>query len=116
MEGTFVREGKPISPCEAIVESGDRDESSPYRLRGVGPVARADAKGQFRSWYVTEGAATPIARPGMVSVYVRVAKASWKPVVVPIPEDRARALSDTEMHLDLGAVRIPGEMQPYAQD
>ena len=111
-----MRNGQPVSPCEAIVESGERSESSPFRFRGVGPVASADAKGQFRSWYITQGSSNPIARPETVSVYVRVAKGAWEPILVPIVPERTSVVSDTEMHLDLGYLQIPNEIQPYAHD
>jgi hypothetical protein len=116
VEGTFCRDGRPVSPCEAIVESGDRSDDSPFRFRGVGPVAKADVNGQFRSWYVTEGSAAAIAQPQTVSVYVRVAKGDWVPVVVSISPSCASALSDTEMNLNLGSVVLPAGMTPYVQD
>ena len=116
VRGTFVKNGEPLSACEAIVESGERSESSPFRFRGVGPVAKADAAGQFRSWYVTEGSSESIARPSTVSVYVRVERGAWEPIIVGITPDRAEAISGTEMRLDLGSVAIPSAMTPYAQD
>ena len=116
VRGTFVKNGEPLSACEAIVESGERSESSPFRFRGVGPVARADAEGKFRSWYVTEGSSQSITKPATVAVYVRVEKGAWEPIIVNIAPDHAEAISGSEMHLDLGAVSIPSGMSPYAQD
>jgi hypothetical protein len=116
VRGTFVKNGEPLSACEAIVESGERSESSPFRFRGVGPVAKADAAGQFQSWYVTEGSSQPIAKPSTVSVYVRVEKGAWEPIIVNIAPDRAESISGTEMRLDLGSVVIPSAISPYAQD
>lgn len=114
--GTFVQNGEPVSPCSAIIESGDRSESSPFRFRGLGRGASANESGAFESTYFTEGSNTPIARPTTVSVYVRVAKGEWEPIVVNTAPDRAKAISDAEMHLNLGAVELPSGMTPYAQD
>jgi len=105
-----------VSPCEAIIESGDRSEYSPFRFRGVGPVAKADENGRFQSWYVTEGSTAPIAKPETVSVYIRVAKGDWAPVVVSIGAGNVSVLSDTEMKLDLGSVPIASGITPYVQD
>jgi hypothetical protein len=116
VQGAFHQDGKPVLPCEAIVDSGDRTEGSPFRLRGVGPVAKADDGGRFRSWYLIEGSDQAIRKPETVSVYVRVAKGCWEPIVVPIGQDAATSLSDAEMQLDLGAVALPSAMSPYAQD
>jgi hypothetical protein len=116
VRGTYCRDGRAVSPCEAIIESGDRLHGSPFRFRGVGPVAKADEEGSFRSWYVTDGSSGAIATPPSVSVYVRVGKGDWEPIVVPIAVDRATVLSDSEMQLDLGSVTIPASMTPYAQD
>jgi hypothetical protein len=65
---------------------------------------------------VTEGSTDVIAKPEAVSVYVRVAKGEWVPVVVPVAATAASVLSDTEMNLDLGSVVIPSGMTPYVQD
>jgi hypothetical protein len=116
VKGTFSKGGRPVSPCEAIIESGDRNEGSPFKFRGVGPIAKADASGRFRSWYVTEGTTHPVAKPDTVSVYVRVGKGSYEPIVVHVAADSARPVSDNEMRLDLGAVVIPDGMTPYVQD
>jgi len=114
VEGTFSRGGRPVYPCEAIIESGDRTEGSPFKLRGVGPVAKADENGRFRSWYVTEGSAEAAGRPQTVSVYVRVAIGTWEPIVVDVEPDRAKPISHDEMRLELGSVVIPNDMRPYA--
>lgn len=116
VQGSFRQNGKPVSPCEAIVESGDRAEGSPLCLHGVGPTAKADDDGKFRSWYITEGSDQAIRKPDTVSVFVRVAKGNWEPIVVPIAQDAATSLSDAEMQLDLGAVALPGAMRPYVKD
>jgi hypothetical protein len=116
VEGTFAREGQPVFPCEAVIESGDRTDHSPFRLRGVGPVAKADKTGRFRSWYVTEGSNEAVARPRTASVYIRVGMGDWEPLVIAVAPDSATAKSRDEMHLDLGLVEIPEEMKPYVQD
>lgn len=105
-----------MSPCEAVVESGDRLDGSPFRFRGAGPIAEAREDGSFRTWYVTEGLSKSIVKPATVSVYVRVGKGDWEPIVVPTTEARATVLSDSEMELDLGFVAIPMGMRPYVQD
>ena len=116
VKGTFSKGGRPVFPCEAIIESGDRAEDSPFKFRGVGPIARADESGGFRSWYVTEGSAQPVAKPDTVSVYVRVGKGSYEPIVVHVPATSAEPVSESEMRLDLGSVVIPNGMTPYAKD
>ena len=116
VEGIFSKDGRPVFPCEAIIESGDRSEGSPFKFRGVGPVAKADENGRFRSWYVTEGSAAAVATPQTVSVYVRVAKGAWEPIVVSVDSNSAEPVSHGEMRLDLGPVAIPNGMSPYVQD
>lgn len=116
VEGIFVKDGAPISSCEAIIESGERSEASPFRFRGVGPIAKADGSGMFRSWYITDGSNDSIAIPDTVSIFVRVAKGAWEPIVVNIDPEKITVLSDTEMHLDLGAIDLPLDMRPYARD
>ncbi len=116
VEGTFSKGGSPVFPCEAIIESGDRDEGSPFKFRGVGPIAKADESGRFRSWYVTEGSTEAVAKPETVSVYVCVGKGSYEPIVVDVDAHSAKPISHNEMRLDLGSVVIPNGMRPYAQD
>ena len=116
VEGIFSQGGRPVFPCEAIVESGDRTEGSPFKFSGVGPIAKADENGRFRSWYVTEGAAEAVARPQTVSVYVRVGKDAWEPIVMKVDQDGAKPISHGEMRLELGSVALPTDMKPYAQD
>ena len=114
VQGTFHRGGRAAFPCEAIIESGDRNEESAHRFRGVGPVAKADEHGAFHSWYVTEGSDHPISKPDAVSVYIRVAKGDWQPLVLSLEKCTARSLSDMEMQLDLGSVEIPDGIALYA--
>ena len=116
VEGTFCKESHPVSPCEAIIESGDRSDHSPFRFRGVGPVAKADENGRFQSWYVTEGSTAAIAKPETVFVYIRVTKGEWAPVVVSIGASNVSVLSETEVKLDPGSVAIPSGITPYVQD
>jgi hypothetical protein len=115
VEGTFLKDGSPVSPCEAIIESGDRFDGSPFRLWGAGPIAKADASGRFQSWYLTEGSHSTIEGPQTVSVYVRVAAGDWEPLAISVDQNAAVVLSDNEMKLDLGVVTIPSGMTPYAQ-
>jgi hypothetical protein len=116
VKGIYRKCGAPVSRCEAIIESGDRDDGSPFRLEGVGPPARADLTGGFGSWYITQGADTRIAKPDSVSVYVRVGKGVWVPIVVSVAENSTRVLSHSEMELDLGEVDLPKGMIPYERD
>jgi hypothetical protein len=113
VEGSFEQGGRPVTPCHAIVESGVREEGSPFNLDGVGPGAKADAKGNFRTWFVTDGASTPVRNPQCVSVFVRVAPGSWEPVVVKVGESNAVVLSDREMKLSLGRVVLPDGVKTY---
>jgi hypothetical protein len=108
VRGTFVRcgTGEPIGACEAIVESGDRAEHSPFRLEGVGPGARANTDGSFHTWFVTKGADSEVEVPAEVSVFVRIAPGKWRPYVVTAQLKLASRLSATEMQLHLGPVLI----------
>ena len=115
VEGTFVKDGRPESPCEALIESGDRSDGSPFCLLGFGPIAIADANGRFQTWYITEGSHSTIETPKTVSVYVRVAAGDWEPLVISVDQNAASVLSDNEMKLDLGSVTIPSGMTPYTQ-
>jgi hypothetical protein len=65
---------------------------------------------------VTEGSHQAIAKPETVSVYVRVAKGEWVPVVVSVAANAASVLSEREMNLNLGSVSIPSGLTPYVQD
>ena len=116
VEGTFSKGGRPVFPCEAIIESGDSTEGSPFKFRGVGPIAKADESGRFRSWYVTAGSTDAVVKPETVSVYVRVGKGNYEPIVVNVAANSAKPISHNEMRLDLGSVVIPNGMRPYAQD
>ena len=116
VEGIFSKGGRPVFPCEAIVESGDRTEGSPFKFRGVGPIAKADESGRFRSWYVTEGSTEAVVMPDTVSVYIRVDKGTYEPIVVKLAPPSAKPMSHSEMRLDLGSVVIPNGMNPYDQD
>lgn len=113
VEGSFEQNGRPVTPCQAIVESGVRDEGSPFNLDGVGPGAKADAHGNFKTWFVTDGSSEPVRNPQAVSVFVRVAPGSWEPIVVKISESNAVALSNREMQLSVGRVVLPDGMRPY---
>ena len=108
VRGTFVRSGigAPIVACEAIIESGERAEHSPFRSEGVGPGARAQTDGAFSSWFVTQGSNSEIVAPSTVSVFVRVAPGAWKPYVVAVQSELASRISATEMLLHLGQVHI----------
>jgi hypothetical protein len=116
VRGTFLKAELPVFPCEAIIESGDRVEGSPFRLRGVGPIAKADENGSFRGWYVTVGSVENIRKPTTVSVYVQVARGAWEPIVVTVDPIATAVRSPTEMELDLGVVRLPDHITPYEAD
>jgi hypothetical protein len=62
VQGFFVRAvtRAPIRECEAIIESGTREETSPFTLVAVGPIAHAEADGTFESWFVTIGDDGPV--------------------------------------------------------
>jgi len=115
VRGSFIRAGtgKVISPCEAIVESGVRDEASPFSFAGVGPIARANSLGAFSSWFVTKGNDAPAACPDTVSVFVRVAQGKWQPYVVPVLSSHCTKLTPTELLLELG--EVPIEHLPYVE-
>ena len=115
IRGTFVRaqSGEVLSPCEAIVESGVRDDRSPFALIGVGPIARANAEGTFHSWFVTKGCVERATCPSAVSVFVRVAKGFWEPYVVPVTSSQCNEISPAELLIELGNVQI--EQTPYAE-
>ncbi len=105
-----------MTPCEAIVESGERSPESPFSLQGVGPTAVADDLGRFRAFFRTHGCGERIYPPPSVSVFVRVSKAKWRPVRVAIEPARTESRSVYEMTLDLGAVELPADLAPYQQD
>ena len=113
VEGFFEKNGQPVFPCHAIVESGVREDGSPFSLDGVGPGAKADAQGKFRTWFVTDGAESPVRNPQAVSVFVRVAPGSWEPIVVSVADSAAVLLSDREMQLSVGRVVLPDGIEPY---
>ena len=98
---------QPISSCEAIVESGVREDASPFRLEGVSPAGGGAAHdGSFRAWFVTLSADSEIFPPDGVSVFVRTGPGTWKPYVVGVDPSGAKRLNVNETSLDLGHVRI----------
>jgi len=115
VRGSFVRAGtgEAITPCEAIVESGVRDESSPFSFAGVGPIARANSVGAFHSWFVTKGRDAQATCPEAVSVFVRVARSEWRPHVVPVAPSQCTVLSPNELLLELGNVSL--RHAPYVE-
>jgi hypothetical protein len=115
VRGSFVRaeSGDFVSPCEAIVESGVRDDDSPFSFAGVGPIARADSTGTFHSWFVTRGTDARAQCPSTVSVFVRVGRGQWKPYVVAVAPSQCTEIAPTELLLDLGNVRIGQQETPY---
>jgi hypothetical protein len=117
VSGTFqrVETGEPVYPCEAIVESGVRDESSPLCLFGTGPVAHATPIGAFASSFVTRGSDTPVECPPTVEVFVRVAAGQWKPYVVSTIPSQCRVVSSTEALLELGIVQIERHQAVYVE-
>lgn len=117
VQGTLVRAGTGvvICQCEAIIESGVRDETSPLNLVGVGPIARPDSTGAFRSWFVTSGSDTPISYPATVSVFLRAAPGQWVPYVVSVDTARCHNLSSNEALLEIGQLQLPQRQALYAE-
>jgi hypothetical protein len=116
VRGIFLRAGVPAVPCEAIIESGNDVHDSPFRSLGVGPKAEADAEGRFSSWFITQGSGEAIQAPGTVSVFLRIAKDRWEPLVMSVSPDAVSAVSNCEMRLDLGEVRVASSLEPYVRD
>jgi hypothetical protein len=108
--------GAAVHPAEAIVESGERDDASPFCLEGVGPVAHTDSRGAFRAWFIVRGSQTPIARPAAISIFLRVARGKWKPYVISVEPCRGHAVSQHELEIDVGAVEIELGQPVYAED
>ena len=115
VHGSFVRveTGEVVTPCEAIIESGVRDENSPFDLEGVGPVAHADDAGTFNSWFVTKGSTSQASAPASVSVCIRVARGKWLPHIVPVV--RSQIVSQDELLLYLENVQIEHGQAIYAE-
>ena len=113
VQGSFVRgvTRDPIGECEAIIESGIREETSPFLLAAVGPIAHAEVDGTFESWFVAVGDGGPVSVPKSVSVFVRVGKAEWKEHIQEVGPDDARSLSESELLIRLRPVEI-GQDQP----
>lgn len=113
VQGSFVRAvtRAPIGECEAIVESGIREETSPFTLVGVGPIAHAELDGAFESWFVTVGDGGPVSAPKSVSVFVRVGKGEWKEYIQHVGPEDARSLSESELLIRLKPIEI-GHDQP----
>jgi hypothetical protein len=116
VRGIFLRDGVPARPCEAIIESGNDVHDSPFRNLGVGPKAEADVEGRFSSWFITQGSCEGIKTPETVSIFLRIAKDRWAPLVVSVSPDAASATSNCEMRLNLGEVRIASALEPYVRD
>jgi len=108
VRGSFVRArtGIAISACEAIVESGNRDEASPFRMDWVGRIAYAASDGTFSTTFGTKGATEQIEAPSSISVFVRTGPGVWLPHVVPLAANCAEAISPNEMRLRVGPVQI----------
>lgn len=62
---------------------------------------------------MTEGSTAAITKPETVSVFVRVAKGTWQPVVIAVGAHAATAASETEMKIELGTIEIPEHITPY---
>ena len=112
VEGRLAQDDHAVEACEIIVESGDRAQESPFRLLGVGPLARSGADGPFRSRFEVAGDGGRIRAPGTVTVFLRVAPGRWAPVVVAVMAGCAMVLGARAMRLALGEVRISGEVEP----
>lgn len=113
VEGKFFRNGTPIYPCEAIVETNDREENSPFRFKGVGPIAKSDDTGLFKSSFLTYGASVQIKAPPKIVVFIKVGIGKWEPVNANIAEGCATAISDKEMVLSNLIVELPESVEPY---
>ena len=113
VQGSFVRAvtRAPIGGCEAIIESGIREETSPFMLEVVGPIAHAEVDGAFKSWFVTVGDGGPVSALKSVSVFVRVGKGEWKEHIQEVGPEDARSLSESELLIRLKPIEI-GEDQP----
>jgi len=113
VQGSFVRavSRAPIGECEAIIESGIREEMSPFMTEAVGPIAHAEVDGAFESWFVTVGDGGPVWAPKSVSVFVRVGKGEWKEYIQEVGPEDARSVSESELLIKLKPVEI-GHDQP----
>jgi hypothetical protein len=99
--------GEPLPNREVIVESAVRAESaplSPFCHKGVGPIARSNASGEFKTWFVTLGAAAHIERPPSIVVLIRVGLGEWQSVKIETQRGSVQAISDTELLIELGRV------------
>ena len=101
----------PIGECEAIIEPGIREETSPFMLEAVGPIAHAKVDGTFESWFVCVGDGGPVLVPKYVSVFVRVGKGEWKEHIQEVAPEDAQFLSESELLIRLKAIEI-GQDQP----
>jgi hypothetical protein len=115
VEGQFVRPRThaAVSPCTAIVESGERGDGSPFKLKWVRGIARADSNGYFARSFGTWGDAGPVRAPTTIAVFVRVAAGKWLKHVVPIDASQASAISEHEMRLKLVRVEIRRSTKVY---
>jgi hypothetical protein len=101
--------GAPASEREIIVESGiqaEHDPRSAFCHKGGGPIARSNAAGQFKTWFVTAGSATRIELVPTIVVMIRVGLGEWQSVKIDTQRGAMEAISDTELLIELGAVRF----------
>ena len=115
VQGCLVRAvtRAPIGGCEAIIESGIREETSPFMLVGVGPIGHSEADGSFGSWFVTVGDNGPVSVPKSISIFVRVGKGEWKEYIQVVQPEDARSLSESELLVRLKPMEIERDQPLY---
>jgi len=99
--------GAPLADREIIVESGIKAESaprSPFCHKSGGPIARTNAAGQFKTWFVTLGATGRIELVPSIVVLIRVGLGEWQSVKIDTQPGSMEAISDTELLIELGPV------------
>ena len=116
VSGVLVRSGSGdvVYPAEAILESGEREEASPYSLDRVGPLARTSTDGAFHGVFYTKGLGYSISCPANVSVFLRVARGVWKPYVVEAKASNCQFITASELVINLGLVVIEKEQVVFS--
>ena len=98
--------GTPLAARNLVIESGVRDETSPFHATGVGPIAHSRSDGAFESWFVTAGTDGHATVPQFVDVFLEVDEGKWAPLRVPLTESSGSQGSDAGLALDLGAIEV----------
>ena len=100
-EAASLRKGRGLRWQIAIViESGVRDEASPFHATGVGPIAHSRSDGVFESWFVTAGTDGRATVPQFVDVFLEVDEGKWICFEFLSPKHPAPKDSDTGLALD----------------